>query len=718
MIKTINYEKELAKEFKIREEQAKATITLLNEGNTVPFIARYRKEATGSLDDQLLRNLNERYEYLVKLSTRKQEVYDLISAQEKMNDTILSSINLADSLREIKEIYLPFKQKRKTKASVAREKGLQELADMIVNQNINTGNIEDLASKFISEEKGVNSIKEALAGAIDIAAQQISEDLGNRRLIRNLYKRKALLKTKKTKNENKVYEMYFDYSEKLEEIPPHRILAINRGEKEKCLSVSFEVDKAMLINMLNSRIIRNKKSIFKKYLELAIADSYQRLISPSIEREYRSLLTDKAQDKAIEVFGSNLKNLLLAAPVKNKIVLGLDPAFRTGCKIAVVNEIGKVIDTNVVYMTLPHHDVEKAKKILIDLIKKHKVNIISIGNGTGSRESEAVVAQILEGFDDVYYTVVNEAGASVYSASELASKEFPEYDVALRSAVSIARRLQDPLAELVKIDPKSIGVGQYQHDVNQKRLDLKLSDVVEAAVNSVGVDLNTASVSLLEHIAGISKQVAKNIVEYREENGAFKSRNKIKEVKKLGDKTFLQCAGFLRIPSADNILDNTSVHPESYKAVGAMLKEIDINDNQFDLLDEKLDEYNGGISALAKKIDIGLPTLEDIILELKKPGRDIRDKVDGPVFKKGVLTIDDLTKDMVLKGTVRNVVDFGAFVDIGVHHDGLVHISQLSDKFITSASQVVKVGQLVDVMVMDVDKQRNRISLTMKGIKK
>ncbi len=711
----------LSKELSIKLTQVESTVKLIDEGNTIPFIARYRKEVTGGLDDQVLRDLFDRLTYLRNLENRREEVRRLIDSQEKLTEDISLSLDKADTLQEIEDIYRPFKPKRRTRASMAREKGLEALAVTIYAQKHIKGDVMELAAGFIDGEKGVDTEEEALQGAMDIIAETISDNAEYRRAIRELTFRHGIIKTSAKKEEDSPYRMYYDFQEPVSKIAPHRVLAINRGEKEEFLSVKLEAPETRIIDWLKNKTLSKTGSIFNEIIEKTVEDAYSRLIAPSIENEIRGTLTETASEQAIRVFSENLRNLLLQPPVKGKVVLGLDPAYRTGCKLAVVNETGRVLDTGVIYPTPPQNKVEEAAEILKSLIKKYNVDIIAIGNGTASRESEIFVAGVIKTLDKkVRYIIVNEAGASVYSASKLGAEEFPQFDVSIRSAVSIARRLQDPLAELVKIDPKAIGVGQYQHDMNQKRLDEALSGVVESCVNNVGVDLNTASPSLLSYVAGINSTVAQNIVTYREINGAFKFRKELLKVKKLGEKTFLQCAGFLRIPEAENILDNTSVHPESYEACKKLL---DLTNHSIDDIGEgklaKLREETErlGIEKVAEIIGVGVPTLNDIITELLKPGRDPRDELPPPLLAEDVLEITDLKPDMVLNGTVRNVVDFGVFVDIGVHQDGLVHISELSERFVRNPMEIVSVGDIVKVRVLEVDPKRKRISLSMKGIK-
>lgn len=711
----------LSQELSIRPSQVENTVRLIDEGNTIPFIARYRKEVTGGLDDQVLRELFGRLTYLRNLETRREEVRRLISEQEKLTEEISLSLDKAETLQEIEDIYRPFKPKRKTRASIAREKGLEPLAVTIYAQKDINGDVMELAARFIDSEKGVETAEEALQGAMDIIAETISDNAEYRRIIRELTFRHGIIKTSAKKEEDSPYRMYYDFEEHVLKIAPHRVLAINRGEKEGFLSVKLEAPETRILDWLKGKTLSETGSVFSEIIEKTAEDAYYRLIAPSIENEIRASLTETASEQAIKVFSENLRNLLLQPPVKGKVVLGLDPAYRTGCKLAVVNELGSVLDTGVIYPTPPQNKVEEAAETLKKLIIKHNVDIIAIGNGTASRESEIFVTGVIKTLDKkVRYIIVNEAGASVYSASKLGAEEFPQFDVSLRSAVSIARRLQDPLAELVKIDPKAIGVGQYQHDMNQKRLGEALSGVVESCVNSVGVDLNTASPSLLSYVAGINSTIAQNIVDYREINGAFKSRKELLKVKKLGEKTFLQCAGFLRIPGAENILDNTSVHPESYEACKKLLELTnhtmeDIGEGRLSNLRKETEKI--GFDKVAEIIGVGVPTLKDIIDELLKPGRDPRDELPPPLLSEDVLEISDLKPGMVLNGTVRNVVDFGAFVDIGVHQDGLVHISELSENFVRNPMDVVSVGDIVKVRVSEVDPKRKRISLSMKGIK-
>ncbi len=711
--------KELTAQFKLQTWQVENTVKLIDEGNTIPFIARYRKEAHGTLDDQVIRALYERLEYLRNLNKRREEVRSLIAEQEKLTDEISAALDKAVTITEIDDIYRPFRPKRKTRASVAKEKGLEPLADAIFEQNADSPAPIDMAKDYIDPEKGVETAEDALKGAMDIIAENISDNADIRRRLRNLFTVSGIISTTAAdKDAESVYSMYYEYSEPVSKIAGHRVLAIDRGEREKFLKVSVTLDAVKASNVITSTTLNPNGSPCTETVREAGADAYDRLIYPSIEREIRNMLTKNAADSAIKVFALNTKELLLAPPVKGKVVIGLDPGYRTGCKVAVVDATGKVLDTGVIYVT--HSDAQRnqAKELIKKLIAKHSVNCISIGNGTASKETEIFAAEVLREISaDVSYMVVSEAGASVYSASKLAAQEFPQYDVSLRSAVSIARRLQDPLAELVKIDPKAIGVGQYQHDMPPKELDAALDGVIEDAVNSVGVDLNTASVPLLSRVSGINSTVAKNIVDFRDENGEFKERSQLKKVPKLGAKAFEQCAGFLRIPESKNILDNTGVHPESYKAAKDLLdlfgyKSSDIGTSAISEIKEKVEAL--GIESVAEKLGIGVPTLNDIIKELIRPARDPRDELPPPMLRTDVMDMKDLVPGMELKGTVRNVTDFGVFVDIGVHQDGLVHISQITNKFIKHPSEVLKVGEVVTVWVIAVDVAKKRISLTMK----
>ncbi len=702
----------LANELGIKTSQVSSAVELLDAGNTVPFISRYRKEATGHLSDELLRKLEERLNALRALEGRKEEVRRLLTEQGNLNAELETALQKAQTLAEIEDLYRPYRPKRRTRASMAKEKGLQGLADFLLARGKEAPEAE--AEKYVSEENGVSDKQAALQGAMDILAEQISDDADVRRWIRNVSERKAMLVTKAKTEEDSVYRLYYDHSEAVGKIPSHRILAINRGESEGFLSVKVAMEEEEILRWLQQRYVKGGSSPCDAYLSEMLADSYRRLIAPSIATELRNAATERGEERAVEVFGQNLKGLLMTPPVKGKTVMGFDPAYRTGCKIAVVDRKGDVLDTAVVYPTAPHNKTAEARRVLADLIRKHGVEVISIGNGTASKESEIFVAEMIRDLSlKVSYIIVSEAGASVYSASELGTKEFPQFDVSLRSAVSIARRLQDPLAELVKSDPKAIGVGQYQHDLNPKRLDGALGGVVESCVSSVGVDINTASPALLSHIAGINSKTAQNICDYRSENGLFKSRKEIKKVKGIGEKAFIQCSGFLRVPESDELLDNTAVHPESYAAARALLTELGLTERQILQMPARLGEALKAQkpAELAEKLGVGLPTLQDIIAELQKPGRDIRDELPQPVLKSEVMDISQLKAGMELVGTVRNVADFGAFVDIGVHQDGLVHISKLSRKFIKKASDAVSVGEILTVRVIDVDVQKKRISL-------
>jgi len=712
----------LTEEFNLKRDQVERTVELIDDGNTIPFIARYRKEVTGSLDDVVLRDLNDRLNYLRNLDKRREEVRSSIEEQGKLTEEIAAAIDNAKILTELEDIYRPFKPHRKTRASVAREKGLEPLAQLIMEQREEyTPSIEETANEYINEEKEVLTAEAALAGACDIIAEDISDNAEYRKEIRALTFEYGIIVSKKADEEigDTPYNMYYEFSEKVKTLPGHRVLALNRGEKEDVLKVDLEISKDIILNFLFGQVVTLHKSPAYKYVSAATVDSYDRLIAPSIEREIRSQLFDDASEGAIKVFSKNLKQLLLQPPVKGKVALGLDPGYRTGCKLAVVDPTGKVLDTNVIYPTIKSDArYAQAKVIVKGLLKKYAVQIIAIGNGTASRESEQFIVEVLKETDtEAKYAIVSEAGASVYSASKLGAEEFPDFDVTQRSAVSIARRLQDPLAELVKIEPKAIGVGQYQHDMKPARLDEALTGVVEDCVNSVGVDVNTASYSLLAYVSGINSASAKNIVKYREENGEFTSRAQIKKVPRIGDKAFEQCAGFLRIPGGKEILDCTGVHPESYPATKKLLEifgytKADIKNGGLRELGTQVKQY--GRAKLCAELEIGEPTLDDIISELEKPGRDIRDALSAPLLREDVLTMEDLKPDMILKGTVRNVIDFGAFVDIGVHEDGLVHVSQISDRFIKHPSEVLAVGDIVEVKVLSVDIKRKRIGLTMK----
>ena len=720
--------KTLAEEFKIKEEQVKETVALIDDGNTIPFISRYRKEVTGGLDDATLRDLNDRLNYLRKMEERREEISNLIDAQGKLTPEITFALNNAKTLVELEDIYLPYRPKRKTRASVARDKGLEPLANYIMEQkDVYDPEIPVYAEQFIvisdEKDKAVPTVEAALQGASDIIAEDISNNAEIRKMLREFTMGNGNLASKGTTEETSVYENYYDFSEPIKKLKGHRVLAINRGEKEEFLKVAVTLPENDGIAQIVSRVITNKQSPALSYLMATITDAYQRLLFPAIEREVRTTLFDDACEGALKVFSENLRNLLLASPLKGKTVLGYDPGYAHGCKLAVVDKTGKVLDTAVIYPVKPREDIERSKAIVLRLIKKHNVDVISIGNGTASRESEAFIAEhVIRDATcpkGVKYTIVSEAGASVYSASKVATEEFPDYDVMQRSAISIARRLQDPLAELVKIEPKAIGVGQYQHDMKQARLTDALGGVVEGCVNGVGVDINTASYSLLSYVSGINTTVAKNIVKYREENGEFKTRAQILKVPKLGDKAFTQCAGFLRIHDGKQVLDSTGVHPESYAIAEDLLKRFgfgieDVKNNNLTLLRYKATQY--GIAKLARELGCGEPTLEDIISELEKPGRDIRDDAPAPILSTDVLDINDLKPEMQLKGTVRNVVDFGCFVDIGVHHDGLLHISEMSDKFIKHPSEMFKTGDVIEVRIKDVDIKKHRISLTRKGM--
>jgi uncharacterized protein len=708
--------KQLRDELDIRMEQVEATVKLIDEGNTIPFIARYRKEVTGSLNDEVLRNLHERLLYLRNLEEKKASVLSSIEEQGKLTEELRQQITAATTLVVVEDLYRPYRPKRRTRATIAKEKGLEPLANIILLQM--TGNpLAQEAANYLDAEKEVNTVEEAIAGAMDIIAESISDEADYRIHIRKVtFQEGTITSTAKNENLESVYEMYYNFEEKLTKLAGHRVLALNRGENEKVLTVKLTAPEEKILLYLETKIITRDNPGTTKVLKAVIEDSYKRLIAPAIERELRSDLTEKAEDSAIKVFGKNLEQLLMQPPIVGQVVLGWDPAFRTGCKLAVVDGTGKVLDTVVIYPTAPQNKVEEAKKTVTALIKKYGITLISVGNGTASRESEMIIVDLLKELPGkVQYIIVNEAGASVYSASKLATEEFPNFDVGQRSAASIARRLQDPLAELVKIDPKSIGVGQYQHDMNQKKLSEALSGVVEDSVNKVGVDLNTASASLLEYISGITKVIAKNIVIYREENGKFTDRKQLLKVAKLGPKAFEQCAGFMRISDGKNPLDGTSVHPESYEAALSLLKKLsytaqDIKAGRLSELGKQLKDR----TALSKELGIGEITLTDIIKELEKPGRDPRDEMPKPILRTDVLEMKDLTEGMILKGTVRNVIDFGAFVDIGVHQDGLVHISQITNKkYIKHPLEVVSVGDIVEVKVMNVDVAKKRIQLTM-----
>ena len=718
----VNIEERLVKELGISLKHVQNVISLLDEGNTVPFIARYRKEQTGAMTDEVLRKFFERLSYLRNLKERKEAVLKSIDEQGKLTEEIVKALEVSETLTEVEDIYRPFKQKKRTRAIIALEKGLKPLAEIILEGNFK-GDVEEEASKYIDEEKKVLSSEDAINGALDIIAEMISDEASYRKWIRELTVREGKLETKGSSEESTPYEMYYEYSEDVSKIPPHRILAINRGEKEKILSVKINVNEEKVLSYLENKILK-KNDITDKYLLLAIKDSYKRLIFPSIEREVRSELTDKGEEGAILIFKENLKSLLMQPPIKGKVVMGFDPGFRTGCKVAVLDSTGKFLEKATVYPTLPKNDVAGTKKVLKELINKYNVEVISLGNGTASRESEEVISEMIseikkETGKELVYVIVSESGASVYSASELATKEYPDLDVTIRGAISIGRRLQDPMAELVKIEPRALGVGQYQHDVAPKRLDESLTGVVEDSVNKVGVDLNTATPSLLTYVAGINSAIANNIVAYRDEVGGFTSRKELLKVKRLGQKAFEQCAGFLRVMESKEPLDNTSVHPESYNVATRLIEMLgytkeDLKNRKLDDINERVSEK--GLNNIIKELEVGEITLKDIIKELQKPGRDPREDMPKPILKTGVVDIKDLTPGMVLMGTVRNVSDFGAFVDIGVHQDGLVHKSQMANKFVRHPLDIVKVGDVIKVKIMEVDEKRKRISLTMKDI--
>jgi len=708
----------IAEELNIKVQQVENTIKLIDERNTIPFIARYRKEVTGGLSDEVLRTFGERLNYLRNLEKRKEEVTNSIEEQGKLTEEIVKDLENAITLAEVEDIYRPYKQKKKTRATVAKAKGLEPLAEIILAQE-ETKNLQEIAAEYISEEKEVKTVEEAIQGALDIIAEMISDNPEYRKLIKQIVYSKGIIKTTATKPEEKsAYEMYYDYNENVNKIPSHRILAINRGEKEEFLKVKIEKEEDKILEKIEKDIIKGETQ-FTQYLKDTIQDSFKRLIEPSIDREIRSDLTEKAEEQAIKVFGKNAKQLLLGAPIKGITVMGFDPAYRTGCKIAIIDETGKVLDITTVYPTEPQNDVEGAEKELVRLINKDHVDMIAIGNGTASRESEIFVSEMIKKCDhEVLYTIVSEAGASVYSASKLATEEYPDINVSIRGAISIARRLQDPLAEFVKIDPKSIGVGQYQHDVNQKKLEESLAGVVEDSVNKVGVDVNTATPSLLSYVSGINKTIAKNIVKYRDENGKLKTRKELLKVPKLGKVAFEQCAGFIRIPDGTNPLENTAVHPESYDIAEELLKTLgygteDLKDkDKLVELRKKLGSIN--LTETAKALNVREMTLKDIIDELSKPGRDPREDMPKPILRQDVLKFEDLKEGMILTGTVRNVIDFGAFVDIGVKHDGLVHISEMSEKFVKNPSDIVSVGDIVKVKVIGIDNGRQKVKLSMK----
>ena len=718
----VNVEERLSKELGISLKQVQNVINLLDEGNTVPFISRYRKEQTGGLSDDVLRKFFERLTYLRNLKERKEDVLRLIDEQGKLNDDIVKALEKAETLTEVEDIYRPYKQKKRTRATIALEKGLKPLADLIL-EGIFKGDINNEAVKYIDDEKKVLTVEDAINGSLDIVAEIISDDASFRKWIRELVVREGKIESKGSSEEPTAFEMYYEYSEDVNKIPAHRILAINRGEKEKVLSVKIISNEDKIITYLQNRLLKGNTNT-DEYLKLAIKDSLKRLIYPSIEREIRNELTDKGEEGAILIFKENLKALLMQPPIKGKVVMGYDPGFRTGCKVAVLDSTGKFLEKATVYPTVPKRDVEGTKKVLKELIYKYDVDVISLGNGTASRESEEVISEMLteiknESGKELAYVIVSEAGASVYSASELAAKEYPDLDVTIRGAISIGRRLQDPMAELVKIDPKAIGVGQYQHDVTPKRLEESLSGVVEDSVNKVGVDLNTATPSLLTYIAGINASISNNIVAYRDEVGGFKSRKELLKVKRLGQKAFEQCAGFLRVMESKEPLDNTSVHPESYAAAGKLIEILgytkeDLKNRNLSDIEDRVKEKT--LNSLVKELEIGELTLKDIIKELQKPGRDPREDMPKPILKTGVIDLKDLTPGMVLLGTVRNVSDFGAFVDIGVHQDGLVHKSQMANKFVKHPLDIVKVGDVIKVKIMEVDEKRKRISLTMKDV--
>lgn len=760
----VDINKMLCNEFNIKPFQVENTVKLIDEGNTIPFIARYRKEQTGSLDDVVLRDLYDRLMYLRNLEARKEEVIRLIEEQGKLTEELKAEILNADVLQRVEDLYRPYKQKKSTRASKAKEKGLEPLAQIILAQNAVEGDLDLIAAPFVNEELGVKNTKEAYAGASDIIAETVSDDAEYRKHIREIYMADGIVISEAVDEEEKtVYEMYYKFEEPVKAIANHRVLAINRGESEKKLKIKINTPDEKIINYLKSQEIKNEAAITTSFYLSAIEDSYKRLIAPSVEKEIRNILTEKAEEEAIKVFGKNTKNLLMVPPINDIRILAIDPSFRTGCKLAVLDGTGKFIEHGVVYPNEPRNEVEKSQRIMTDLINKYDIDVITIGNGTASRETEQVVSDMLSKIDKhVTYAIVSEAGASVYSASKLAQEEYPDLDVTVRGAISIGRRLQDPLAELVKIDPKSIGVGQYQHDVNQTKLGLALDGVVEDCVNNVGVDLNTASTALLQYVSGISKTIAKNVVKYREDNGKFKNRKEITKVKQLGDKAFEQCAGFLRISDGDNPLDKTAVHPESYEIaekflakLGYTLEDVkadrlkDINErilnikieektknvqltsknktlkglealSQLNFKEEKKsykEKYNERIEFLAEELSIGVPTLTDIIEELKKPGRDPRDEMPKPILRNDVMKMEDMKVGMKLMGTVRNVVDFGAFVDIGVKQDGLVHLSEMSDKYIKNPMEVVQVGDIINVTIISIDSERQRIGLSMKNTK-
>ena len=710
--------KKIAEELNIRESQVEATVKLIDDGNTIPFIARYRKEVTGNLSDEILRDLGERLTYLRNLEKRKEEIIRLIDEQGKLTDELTVKIASTMVLSELEDIYRPYRPKKRTKATIAKEKGLEPLANIIYLQK-EKKDIYEIAKEFVNEEKGIETPELAIQGAQDIIAENIADNADYRRKIKSFCFREAVITTKASKEEKSPYEMYYDYKEPILKIPSHRILAINRGEKEEFLKVKIEKPDEKILDYLKKQIIIDYKSQFNEILSVAIEDSYKRLIEPSIDREIRNDLTERSEEKAIKVFGKNAKQLLLQPPIKGMTVMGFDPAYRTGCKIAVIDHTGKLLATTTVYPTEPQNDVDGAKKELKQLIDKFNINMIAIGNGTASRESETFVSNMIKEIDkEIYYAIVSEAGASVYSASKLATEEYPDINVSLRGAISIARRLQDPLSELVKIDPKAIGVGQYQHDVNQKKLSESLTGVVEDAVNSVGVDINTATPSLLSYVSGINNTIAKNIVKYRDENGEIKQRKDLLKVPKLGQAAFKQCAGFIRVFDGTNPLEITAVHPESYSVAEKLLTNLGFSVENIKEK-SKLEEIKTALSKvnvekMAEELDVGPLTLKDIIEELSKPGRDPRESLPKPILRSDVLKFDDLQEGMELTGTVRNVIDFGAFVDVGVKHDGLVHISEMADRYIKNPSEVVSVGDIVKVKVLSIDREKQKVSLTMK----
>jgi uncharacterized protein len=718
----MNINEKIAQELNIKVSQVENTIKLIDDGNTIPFIARYRKEVTGNLSDETLREFDERLKYLRNLESRKEEIIRLIDEQGKLTDELKQAIEKAEILSELEDIYRPYKQKKRTRATIAKEKGLEPLSNIIYLQS-DKRDINEIAKEFIDPEKGVETIEDALNGAKDIIAETVADNAEYRKKMKKLCNKEAVVIIKAANEDEKSpYEMYYNFNETLRTLPSHRILAINRGEKENYLKVKVEKPDDKVIGFIENDIIKDKNSQFGKLIEESIEDGYKRLIEPSVDREIRSELFEKAEEKAIKVFGKNAKQLLLQAPIKNITVLGFDPAYRTGCKLAVIDKNGKLLDTATVYPTEPQNDVAGATKVINNFIEKYDINMIAIGNGTASRESEMFVSDLIsKSKKEIYYAIVSEAGASVYSASKLATEEYPDINVSLRGAISIARRLQDPLAELVKIEPKAIGVGQYQHDVNQKKLTESLTGVVEDAVNSVGVDVNTATPSLLSYVSGINKQVAKNIVEYRDTNGSLKQRKELLKVPKLGKAAFEQCAGFIRIYDGNNPLEITGVHPESYDKAEELLTKMGysvddlVKNDQLNELRDKLKKVN--VKEMAKELDVGELTLQDIINELSKPGRDPREDMPKQILRSDVLKFEDLKENMVLKGTVRNVTDFGAFVDIGVKHDGLVHISQLSNNFVKNPSDVVAVGDIVDVKVIGIDAEKQKVSLSMKEVK-